>query len=236
MSRPGLSFGHVAEVYDRVRPPYLPEALDRAQEELEFDPSAEVLDLAAGTGRLTEELARRFDRVIAVEPNDAMRELISAGEVVAGSAEAIPLADATVDAVFVAEAFHWFDFERAFAEIRRVARRGLAILDRSWGFTEQPGLIPQRFQDDLDAVWARFHGDNRVFPDWKEVVQPEGSALFHETLRISGTDLVDLHLTASTPASIPDNERRAIADRAYPLMDDAYDMRIVTHVHWKRLR
>jgi SAM-dependent methyltransferase len=164
-----------------------------------------------------------------------MRELIGAGEVVAGSAEAIPVADASVDAVFVAEAFHWFDFERAYAEISRVARRALAILDRSWGFTEQPGLIPQQFQDDLDAVWARFHGDNREFPDWKEVVQPDGPALFIETLRISGGDLVDLHLTASTPASIPDDERRAIADRAYPLMEDAYDLRVVTHLYWKRL-
>ena len=50
---------------------------------------------------------------------------------------------------------------------------------------------------------------------------------FEETVRISGRDLVDLHLTASTPASIPDDERAAIAERAYPLMDDEYDMRVV---------
>ena len=57
---------------------------------------------------------------------------------------------------------------------------------------------------------------------------------FEKTVRISGRDLVDLHLTASTPASIPDDERAAIAARAYPLMDDEYDMRVVTELYWKR--
>jgi SAM-dependent methyltransferase len=229
----GRSFGSVADVYDRVRPPYSQQLLDRAQQALELDASARVLDLAAGTGRLTRELRLRFEDVVAVEPDERMRAVH--GTALAGSAEAIPLPDASVDAVFVGEAFHWFDFEQAFAEIRRVARCGLAILDRSWGFKEQPGLLPQSFQDDIDAVWAGFHGANRVFPDWEEVVQPDGAALFAETLQISGRDLVDLHLTASTPASISHDERRAIAHRAYPLMDDAYDLRVVTYLHWKSL-
>ena len=118
-----LSFGNVAETYHRVRPPYSQELLDRAQTELELGADAHVLDLAAGTGRLTRELARRFAHVIAVEPNDEMRALITDADVRAGAAEAIPAEDASVEAVFVGEAFHWFDAAAAIAEIARVCVR-----------------------------------------------------------------------------------------------------------------
>ncbi len=195
---------------------------------------ATVLDLAAGTGNLTRALREAFAHVVAVEPDAGMRALFD-GEVLVGAAEAIPLADGAVDAVFVGEAFHWFDAARALAEVRRVGR-GLAVLSRSWGIKEQPELLPQPFVDDLDAVWARFHGERRHddFPDWRDVVQAQGPERFVDTVRISGRDLVDLHLTASTPASISDGDRDAIAQRAYPLMDDAYDMRVVTELYWKR--
>ena len=79
-----------------------------------------MLDLGAGTGRLTRELARRFASVVAVEPDEEMRALIDVGTVVAGSAEAIPLEDGSVDCVFVGEAFHWFDAPRAIPELARV--------------------------------------------------------------------------------------------------------------------
>jgi ubiquinone/menaquinone biosynthesis C-methylase UbiE len=74
--RLALSFGRVAELYDRVRPDYSQASLDRAQAALELAADAVVIDLAAGTGRLTHELAKRFARVIAVEPDEAMRSLI----------------------------------------------------------------------------------------------------------------------------------------------------------------
>ena len=93
---------------------------------------ATVLDLAAGTGKLTRVLVERFARVIAVEPLEGMREvleeLVPGAQVLAGEAEAIPLDDASVDAVFVAEAFHWFGGppavrgDRAGAPTRREAR------------------------------------------------------------------------------------------------------------------
>ena len=69
MSELRLSFGNVAETYRRVRPPYSRPLLDLAQEALELDAGAHVLDLGAGTGRLTEELGRRFAEVVAVEPD-----------------------------------------------------------------------------------------------------------------------------------------------------------------------
>jgi len=231
---PGRTFGRVAEAYARTRPPYSRAAIERAAAELRLTRDATVLDLAAGTGNLTRALREVFAHVIAVEPDAGMRRQFD-GEVRVGSAEAIPLEAAAVDAVFVGEAFHWFDAERALAEIRRVGR-GLAVLSRSWGETEQPGLLPPSFWSELDEIWRRFHDGTRSdFPDWRDVAHPEGPVRFEETVRIAGRDLVDLHLTGSTPASIPDEERVEIAERAYPLMDDAYDLRVVTQVYWLRL-
>jgi len=228
---PGRTFGRVAESYARTRPPYGRAAVVRAALELGLNADATVLDLGAGTGNLTRTLREVFAHVVAVEPDDGMRAQFE-GEVMPGSAEAIPLPDGSVDAVFVGEAFHWFDLDAALPEIRRVGS-GLAVLVRSWGETEQPGLLPPPFWADLTDVWARFHGGGRDdFPDWRDVVHPEGPVRFVETVAISGRDLVDLHLTASTPASIPDEERAALAARAYPLMDDVYDLRVVTDLYW----
>lgn len=234
-AEPGRTFGNVAEAYARTRPPYSQAAITRAASELGLTRESTVLDLGAGTGNLTRALRPHFANVVAVEPDAAMRARFD-GEVLDGTAEAIPLPDRAVDAVFAGEAFHWFDPERALAEIRRIAP-ALAILMRSWGETEQPGLLPPPFWADLDDVWRRFHADRarEDFFDWRDAVRPDGPAKLVETVRLSGRDLVDLHLTASTPASIPDDERAAIAARAYPLMEDAYDLRVVTYVYWKQL-
>lgn len=87
-----------------------------------------ALDLGAGTGKFTEHLVDRADRVIAVEPSaamlDVLREKLPAVEALAGNAEQIPVGDAAVDVVAVAQAFHWFDRVRACAEIARVLRPG----------------------------------------------------------------------------------------------------------------
>ncbi len=86
-------------------------------------------------------LVRRFARVVAVEPDDALRALIPAGDAVAGSAEHIPLPDASVDGVFCAEAFHWFDAPLAVAEIARVLRPGGSLVicfNAPAGATEPP--------------------------------------------------------------------------------------------------
>ncbi len=231
-AEPGKTFGRVAAAYARTRPPYSRAAIDRAATELGLTDDAIVLDLGAGTGNLTRMLRERFARVVAVEPDERMRAQFN-GDVLAGSAERIPLPDAAVEAVFAGEAFHWFDYEPALEEIRRVGA-GLAVLMRSWGETEQPGLLPPAFWAELEEVWARFHtGTRDDFPDWKASMQPAGSETFVEAVRISGRDLVDLHLTGSTPASIAAEEREAIAARAYPLMEPEYELRVVTYLYWK---
>ena len=119
------SFDSVADVYERARPQYAPDALAWIAGEL---PLRRVLDLAAGTGKLTRQLAALGADVVAVEPGEDMRrvfaEALAGIELHAGSAEAIPLPDGSVDAVTVGQAFHWFRTADALAEIHRVLRPG----------------------------------------------------------------------------------------------------------------
>jgi SAM-dependent methyltransferase len=118
------SFGSVAESYDRVRPGPVPAALDW----LVPDGCEVAVDLAAGTGLFTRELLGRVARVVAVEPDQRMREVLAARspelDVREGWGEAMPLPDATADAVFVSTAWHWLDPARAVPEIARVLRPG----------------------------------------------------------------------------------------------------------------
>jgi SAM-dependent methyltransferase len=126
-----LSFGSVATDYDRYRPSPPPQALDWL-----IPPGAQaILDLAAGTGAVTRELIGRAPRVIAVEPDERMRAVLTArcpgAEVLAGRGEAIPLPDASVDAVVISAAWHWLNPDQAVPEITRVLRVG-GVLGVMW--------------------------------------------------------------------------------------------------------
>lgn len=133
-----FSFETVAEQYERARPFYADEAVAWAAELLGIGPGVPVLDLAAGTGKLTRQLVALGASVVAVEPGDEMRgvleRVVPQARALAGVAEEIPLDDGSVHAVTVGQAFHWFDPERAFAEIRRVVRPGggFAFLWNTW--------------------------------------------------------------------------------------------------------
>lgn len=118
------SFGAAAATYERGRPPYPAEALDWL-----LPPGARrVLDLGAGTGKLTRQLVARGLDVVAVEPLEGMRAELSrvlpGTGVLDGSAEQIPLPDGAVDAVLAAQAWHWVTPERAAPEVARVLRPG----------------------------------------------------------------------------------------------------------------
>lgn len=118
------SFGAAADLYERARPGYPDAAVDW----LLPAGARTVVDLGAGTGKLTRALAARGVEVIAIEPIGEMRAQLAAAlpevRAVAGTAEAIPLPDASVDAITVAQAWHWVDPERATAEAARVLRPG----------------------------------------------------------------------------------------------------------------
>ena len=233
-----LSFGNLAETYHRVRPAYSQKLLDRAQMLLELGSDAHVLDLAAGTGRLTGELTQRFAHVIAVEPSDAMRALISTEDVRAGSAEAIPVADASVDAVFVGEAFHWFDTAAAIPEIARVLRLrgGLAMVGERWWETEPP--LPDAALDLLHEPWNRSLPLRN--PPWDDAF--EGTAFeplryehFDDGIDLAADELLELYSTTSALAALPHDERAALFARVRPLLGGTYRLPIKGELAWTRL-
>ena len=123
-----LSFGSQAAAYERGRPSYPPEAVDWLLAPTDTWAARDVLDLGAGTGKLTTRLVERGLTVIAVDPIAEMLEMLRTAlpdtPALLGSAEQIPLPDNAVDAVLVATAWHWFDQEQAVAEIARVLRPG----------------------------------------------------------------------------------------------------------------
>ena len=126
-----VGFERAAEAYERGRAGYPAAAVEAILDTTGAAPGVTLLELGAGTGKLTRELAGSGARVIALEPVAAMREWLArtapTAELLDAVAEAIPLADASVDAVIAAQAFHWFDPERAAAEIARVLRPGGAV-------------------------------------------------------------------------------------------------------------
>jgi SAM-dependent methyltransferase len=131
------SFGPVAGVYERARPEYAAVAVEWVLSEA---PGRRVVDLAAGTGKLTRALLAAGAEVTAVEPSAEMRaefaRVLPGVAILAGTAESIPVPDASVDAVAVGSAFHWFDVPAALDEIARVLRPG-GVLGVLWNLRDE---------------------------------------------------------------------------------------------------
>ena len=146
-----VGFARGAAAYDRVRPEYPAEALEWAVRTLGLRPGGSiVLDIGAGTGKLTRALVARGLSVLAVDPSPEMlvrlREAVAGVDARQGTAEAVPLADAAVDVVTVAQAFHWFEPQAALREIHRVLRPhgALALFSNS-----------RELGDPVHAAWGK---------------------------------------------------------------------------------
>jgi len=206
------SFGPAAERYHRLRPGYPAEAVDFV---LHGRPAGRLLDVGAGTGKLTALLVDRAEQVIAVEPDARMREVLSqavpAAEVLAGSAERLPVPDASVDAVFAGQAFHWFARPDADRELARVLRPG-GVVGLIWNLpdvtvpwvpelyraTRRPDVPWSTDDDDLDL--ALFTPTEVHWTPWTQ--QLPGFAGLHELVH-----------TWSWVITRPDAEQRAIDER-----------------------
>lgn len=187
---------------------------------LSLAPGRTVVDLAAGTGKLTRCLLRSGARVIAVEPLPEMRavlvEAVPGIEVLVGTAEALPLADAAVDAVAVGQAFHWFDPEPAVAEIARVLRPGGALA-LVWNVRDLSDPLQQALQE-LVAPYRQRAPSEHEQP-WKAAFA--GSASFGPVELSSfpweqpstAAGLVDRFASVSFIAALQERERAALLER-----------------------
>lgn len=178
-------FGARVAMSDRARPCYPEDAVAWLAQKVGIKPGRQVVDLAAGTGDLTELLADAGADLVAVEPVTAMRALLRARlpgiPVLGGTAEAIPLADKSVDGVVVAQAFQWFDTRRALDEIARVVRPGgyLGLIwnakdrspewvDQVWSVMDRVEVNVPRLAGPSDSNWSPwieatfFHDHHRV--------------------------------------------------------------------------
>jgi SAM-dependent methyltransferase len=213
-------FGRAADVYERARPSYPAEAVDWLVSRTGLGPGRTVVDVGAGTGKLTRLLVGSGARVVAVEPVAEMRALIGEVEAVDGTAEELPFADGTVDVVTVAQAFHWFDHARALPELHRVLRPGgwLALV---WNMRDlddplQRGvedllrpyrgdLVPQR-----QGAWRAPLAESKLFG-------PEEAGFFRIEQQFTVQDLRDRVASTSFVAVLPEEQRAALLERVAAL-------------------
>lgn len=208
-------FAEVADAYERGRPDYAPAVPGAIAAELGLAAGAPVLDLAAGTGKLTRAMLGVGLDVIAVEPQQALRELLahSVGHVRVreGLAEGIPLPDASVAAVTAADAFHWFEPSAALREIRRVLRPGggLAVV------ATVPDWAGASWAHEVGTLMSELRPEHPHFdgPPWQEAVRAAGGWTEPREVRVTALQpvsperVVDYVASMSWVAALPDDRR-----------------------------
>lgn len=221
-------FADVAAVYERGRPGYPPAAAERIAAELGVTPGARVLDLGAGTGKLARPLLAAGLDVVAVEPLGRMRAMLAAAvgpeRVLDGRAEAIPLGDASVDAAVCADAFHWFDGDRAAAELHRVVRPGGSAM-ALWTHTEDDPPWNEEIMALLRPLWERIRHPSIVEGRRAEALERHGGFGPLRRTQVAFEDAIDRDATLAWFASfsvvgaLPDDERAALLGRFAAILD-----------------
>jgi len=224
-------FGAEADAYERARPSYPPDAVAWIVDALRISPGRVVADVAAGTGKFTRLLELTGAWVVAVEPVEGMRTLLPRLATVASTAERLAFRAESLDAISVAQAFHWFDAEAAFEEFHRALRPGgrLALL---WNARDRS--VPW-----VDAVWSIMDRVEKRAPwrnhdEWREsaFVRATGSefenpwfgelheATFHHEQLLSPADVVERVRSVSHVAVLPPEQQEAVLDEVRTLLRD----------------
>ena len=216
---PYTAFADVAGAYERGRPGYPVEAVRW----MVGDEPVDVVDLGAGTGKLTRALVALGHRVVAVEPLDEMRAQLEAAvpgsHAVEGRAEAMPLPDGAADVVASAQAFHWFDHDNALPDIARVLRPAGRI------------ALVWNSRDDRDPWMSRLSEiiGNETIEESDVVPVLDASGLFGsvETAEfafeqaLDRDGLLDLVLSRSYLAKLPPPEREPVLDAVGAFYDES---------------
>ena len=237
------SFGTAASSYERGRPAYPDDALDHALADLGVGRGSVVLDLAAGTGKLTRQLIDRGVDVVAVEPLEAMRavlaESVPEARVIPGAAEAIPVDDASVDAVTVGQAFHWFDRAAALSEIARVLRPSGGLL-AVWNEADERDANAKRLFTEMRTVGNR---PETIEIDWRAVFddsgrfEPARRARFRWVQELTKAAIPAMVESRSYVAVLEPAARVALLDRIAALIEpwsDPVRLPYITEVYWCR--
>jgi SAM-dependent methyltransferase len=181
--------------------------------------------------------------VVAIEPDDAMRALISGVAALPGTAEEMPLPDDSADAVFCGEAFHWFDGAVALEEIARVLRPGggLALMwNHGWDFEPE---LPKALDDRMSAIIERVGapgGPKYDSGEWRGAFATSAFEPLQKTTltwvieEVERERVVSLWLSVSSVASLPEEERREFADFVRSQVECMYRMAVTTDVYWTR--
>jgi SAM-dependent methyltransferase len=216
-ARRGFGTARSVAAYERGRPGYPAEAVAELVQVLGIGPGATVLDLAAGSGKLTRQLLPAGAGLVAVEPSPAMRERLAAAapgvRVLEGTAEAIPLPDASLDAVTVGQAFHWFDGPRAVAELHRVLRPGGRV-GLLWNVRDES--VPWMAR--ITAIVDRHAGDTPRYRDgrWRAAFDasadftPLQARRFRHRHELDRAALLDRFASISFIATLPDATRARV--------------------------
>jgi SAM-dependent methyltransferase len=232
-------FARSADAYERGRPEY-PEAAVRHLVDL-LPAGADVLDLAAGTGKLTRPLAAAGLRVVAVEPVNEMRAALPTGvRALAGTAESVPLDAGSVDAVTVGQAFHWFDGDAALAEIARVLRPG-GLLALLWNRRVDEDPVNEA----LEALVGPYRGDVPAHRTnaWRAAFErttpfgPLEESVFDSVQELDADGLEARVGSISFIASLEPAERGRVLEQARAIAGSGVvAVRYATEVHTSRRR
>jgi SAM-dependent methyltransferase len=219
-ANPTGPYERVAGEYEHGRPGYAPDAVARIVHEFSLGPTSSVLDLGAGTGKLTRMLAEGGLQVTALDPSREMlarlRIAVPTACAIEATAESIPLPAGAVDAVTAAQAFHWFDATTALTEIHRVLRPGGGVA-LVWNQRDE--------RDPIQALLAELTGPpERTTPrGWKLDIAslvgesglfgPVSSVEFGHVQPTSPDKLLDRLRSSSFVASLPTTERLSAEQR-----------------------